>query len=83
MQERRGYFFQEREVAESSSSKRVGGRAGAMPSMDFAEASPAPSVSIFVIFSCDVAEKWQKKKERKDSQAQVARSLTTCKLDTR
>jgi hypothetical protein len=61
---REEYFFQEREVAESSSSKRVGGRAGAMPSMDFAEASPAPSVSIFVIFSCDVAGKWQKKKKR-------------------
>jgi hypothetical protein len=47
---RKEYFFQEREVAESSSSKRVGGRAGAMPNMDFAEASPAPSVSILFSF---------------------------------
>lgn len=50
-------------MAESSSSKRVSGRAGAMPSMDFAEASPAPSVSIF---SC-AAGKWQKKREKRQA----------------
>jgi hypothetical protein len=56
------YFFHDSEVAESSSSRRVGGRAGAIPSIDLAEANPAPSASIsfclyflifcFVVFFC-------------------------------